>query len=190
MKYIIVFSFLFMVSFSACRRNDQLDLQKERAVLFQRFHGKYKILNAMAGQPLDLNFDGVASIDLEDELPDLGNCNLEIRLPENTRTNLFYESWPEQVFGGNGAAPASYDPSALIGYANQSVARTFQFSADRKAILLEEDIPAIDQQVHTRPETINILAGDRIEVIKLKRFYTTAGWQEVQVVTLYERYTM
>jgi hypothetical protein len=162
---------------------------KRNAVLFQRFHGKYKVLQATADEPLDLNFDGVASIDLKEELPNLGNCNLEMRLPANTQTNLFIEFWPEQVFGG-GPAPAAYDPSVTVHYPSQSVTRTFQFSADEKAILLEEDPAGIDQQLYTRPATINILAGDRIEVIKRKRFYTTTGWKEVRVVSLYERYTM
>ncbi len=191
MKYIVFFGFFFLVSLSACRRSDHSDRQKERAVLFQRFHGKYKILRATAEQPLDLNFDGVASTDLKDELLNLSNCNLIIQLPKDRQTNFFGEFWPEQVFGGgNGDAPPSYDPLAMVDYANQGVSRTFRFSADGKAILLDEDHAGIDQQRHTRPEAVTILSGDRIEVVKRKRFYTTAGWREVRVVTLYERYTM
>ncbi|HEY1022931.1 MAG TPA: hypothetical protein VGE06_11495 [Flavisolibacter sp.] len=145
----------------------------------------------MADQSLDLNFDGVASTNLQDELPNLSNCNLEIRLPKNTRTNYFNEFWPEQVFGGgNGDAPAAYDPFALVDYANQGVGRSFQFSMDRKTILLEQDHAGIDQLRHTRPDLITILPGDRIEIVKRKRFYTLDGWKEVRVVTMYERYTM
>ena len=191
MKYIVLFGFFFFVSLSACRRSDYADRQKERAVLFQRFHGKYKILRSTAEQPLDLNFDGVESIDLKGELLNLTNCNLIILLPKDRQTNSFGEFWPEQVFlGGTGDAPVSYDPLAMVDYANQVVSRTFQFSADRKAILLEEDHAGIDQQRHTRPEAVTILPGDRIEVVKRKWFYTTAGWRQVRVVTLYERYTM
>lgn len=191
MKYIVLLSFLFFAILSSCRRSDHADSQKEREASFQRFHGKYKILSSRVEQALDLNFDGVASIDLKDELPNLVNCNLEIRVPKNTQINFFIEFWPEQVFGGgNGAAPAAYDPGVEVHYPNQSVARTFQFSTDRTAMLLDEDHAGIDQQRHTRPETVIILPGDRIEVVKRKRIYTTAGWREVRVVTLYERYTM
>jgi hypothetical protein len=191
MKYTVLFGFLFLVSISACRRSDHLFSQNKRDELFQRYHGKYKILSSRAEQALDLNFDGVASFNLKDELLNLGNCNLEIRLPKNPQANFFIEFWPEQKFsGGDGSAPASYDPLVEVHYPNQSVARTFYFSADRKAILLDVDDAGIDQQRHTRPETITILPGDRIEIIKRKRFYTTAGWREVRVVTLYERYTM
>jgi hypothetical protein len=191
MKYLVFLGFFFVVSFGACRRSDHADGQKERAVLFQRFHGKYKVLSSTAELPIDLNFDGIASPDLKDELLNLSNCNLEMRLPKNTQTNFFIEFWPEQVFmGGNGDAPASYDPLAMVDYANQSAARTFQFSADRKTILLKADGASIDQQRHTRPVAVNILPGDKIEIVKHKRFYTTAGWREVRVVTLYERYTM
>jgi hypothetical protein len=191
MKHIVFFVFFFVVTLSACRRSELEDVQKERDGLFQRFHGKYRILSSRAEQALDLNFDGASSIDLKDELPNLVNCNLEVRLPKNTQTNIFIEFWPEQVFGGgNGTAPVTYDLLVEVHYPNQSVARTFQFSADRKVILLEEDHAGIDQQRHTRPETITILPGDRIEVVKRKRFYTTTGWREVRVVTLYERYTM
>lgn len=68
--------------------------------------------------------------------------------------------------------------------------RTFRFSVDKKAIRLNEDPAGIDQQRHTWPESVTILPGDRIELVKRKWFYTTAGWREVRVVTLYERYTM
>ena len=189
MKQTIFFCFLFLVSLNACRRSD--DSYRQREGLYYSFHGKYKILSSRAEQALDLNFDGVASIDLKDELPNLGNCNLEIRLPKETKTNFFIEFWPEQVFGGrNGGAPAFYDPLVEVHYPNQSVSRTFTFSSDRKAILREEDYAGIDQQRFTRPESVTILPGDRIEIVKRKRFYTTAGWSEVRVVTLYERYTM
>jgi|GEM_PF-2200262 len=191
MKYIILFSFLFLSGLSACKRSDHEVSQKERDGLFQRFHGKYKILSSRAEQPLDLNFDGVASFNLKDELPNLVNCNLEIRLPKNTQINFFIEFWPEQVFGGaNGAAPSAYDPLVEVHYPSQSVARTFQFSADKTALLLEEDHGSIDQQRYTRPEAVTVLPEDKIEVVKRKQFYTTAGWREVRVVTLYERYTM
>jgi hypothetical protein len=189
MKPIVFFSFFFLVSLSACRRSDLSDRQRD--VLYQRFHGKYKILSSTAELPLDLNFDGVASADLKGEILNLINCNLIIRLPKNKQTNFFDEFWPEQVFmGGYGDAPASYDPSAMIDYANQGVSRTFRFSTDGKAILLEEDHAGVNQQLYTRPAAVTILPGDRIEVVKRKRFYTTFGWREVRVVTLYERYTM
>ena len=188
MNYIIFFGFFFFLSLGAYRRTDLSESQKERALLFKRFHGKYKILSATAEQPLDLNFDGLGSTHLKGELANLSNCNLEIRLPKEEQTNFFIEFWPEQFFSGT--TPATFDPSISVHYPNQSVVRTFRFSVDKKAIRLNEDPAGIDQQRHTWPESVTILPGDRIELVKRKWFYTTAGWREVRVVTLYERYTM
>lgn len=191
MKYRFLILFLVILSVCSCKRSAEIDKSKDREALFLRFHGKYKILSSVADQAVDLNLDGLASVELRDEMPELIDCNLEIRIPKQSSQNSFNEFWPEPYFEGlAGASPTTYNPNVTIMYARQGVTRTFQFSSDIKTILLHPDENGINQQRHTRPSEVNILAGDVIEIIKTKRFYTSSGWKEVRVVTQYERYTM
>jgi hypothetical protein len=73
----IAFFFFFALSIYSCRRNgDTTKKNGDRAFLFQRFNGKYKIVSSTASKPLDLNFDGILSINLKDELPDLSKRDI------------------------------------------------------------------------------------------------------------------
>ena len=55
---------------------------KEINLLYERFHGKYKIISSTSSEPLDVNFDGVASTNLLQEIVALANDGsfLELRV--------------------------------------------------------------------------------------------------------------
>jgi hypothetical protein len=191
MKQLFFFYFISAFTLSSCKRSADPETNKDQNDLYQRFNGTYSIISSLADQAIDLNFDGVASVQLKDELSDLRDCQLEIRILKGSSSNLFSEFWPEAFFSGlGGNAPASYDSTVMLNYARQSVTRTFTFTTDLNKILLDPDDASIDAQLHTRPTTVNILSGDIIEVIKTKRFYTDLGWKEMRVFTQYQRITM
>jgi hypothetical protein len=190
MKYYFLFSFFIVLLFSSCKRSNDLDISKEYETLLFRFNGKYKIISSVADQAIDLNLDGVASVDLKEEFIHFENNFLEIKIINHSNKHVFMEFWPEPYFGGlAGASPTTYDPNVTVAYAQQGVTRLFQFSSDLKKILLDPEDVSTDLNRYTRPDSVNIKTGDNIEIIKTKKFYTSSGWKEVRVATLYERYT-
>jgi hypothetical protein len=190
MKYYFLFSFFIVLLFSSCKRSNDLDISKEYETLLFRFNGKYKIISSVADQAIDLNLDGGASVDLKEEFIHFENNFLEIKIINHSNKHVFMEFWPEPYFGGlAGASPTTYDPNVTVAYAQQGVTRLFQFSSDLKKILLDPEDVSTDLNRYTRPDSVNIKTGDNIEIIKTKKFYTSSGWKEVRVATLYERYT-
>lgn len=190
MKYLFSLSLLLVVFFS-CRRSDDTEVaaKKDTEALYQRFHGKYKIVSSVADEALDLNFDGRSSVNLKDELIDIENSKLILRIRSLSDSYYFDEFWQEPDFGSRGA-PATYDPFLYFLYANKGIGRTFEFAPDLKSIKLLPDYPNTDTLIYTRPSSILIRDGDLIEITKTKRFYTFSGWKYVRVVTLYKRYTI
>ncbi len=191
MKYILSLSLL-LILFVGCRHSDNVAPNKATEALYQRFHGRYKIVSSTADEAVDLNMDGQSSTDLKNELVNLPNSELELRIKNSGSSYLFYEFWQEPCFGNpsGGDLPPVYNPSLIINYCNQGVGRTFDFSADLKSIYLGPESPTTDTMRYTRPSSVVIKDGDMIEIIKIKRFYTFSGWKYVRVVTLYKRYTM
>lgn len=187
-------SIFFLVSFlslvlTSCKKSEPLSSNKDQKALYQQFHGKYNIVSTTASEAIDVNLDGVSSINLKEELPYMDDAGLEIRITE--RTNAFIEYWPQPYFIGlGGASPKYYDPAIPLTYARQSVDRIFEFSEDLKTILLNQDGSNTNLQLFPRPESVLVKEGNIIEVTKTKEFYTTSGWKKVKVVTLYKRYTM
>lgn len=179
--------FLFLVlAFCSCRRSADVEPNKDREALYQRFHGKYEIISSVADEALDLNLDGRSSVNLKDELMDFKYSNLELRIRNVSNDFLFSEFWQEACFGipPGGGVPVD------VNYCNQGVGRTFEFAPDLKSIKLLPDEPITDTLTYTRPASVLIKDGDLIEITKTKRFYTLSGWKYMRVVTLYKRYTI
>lgn len=172
-------------------KSDSLPANKDAKQLYQSFHGKYEIISSNASEPIDVNLDGVSSTNLLTELADIPNCHVEIRIQG---IFLFDQFWPEPYFSGiagtGESMPASYDPRITVNYAMQGVGRQFEFDEKVEQILLLPDHPSVNQNRFPRPSSIKLLPGEMVEVTINKTFYTTAGIKNVQVVTLYKRYTM
>jgi len=167
---------------------DSLPANKDTNKLYQSFHGKYEIISSFASEPIDLNLDGVSSSDLLTELQDLAVSHLEIRI---SQIFSFHQFWPEPYFPGFGETmPATYDPRIFPGYAMQGVTRQFEFDEKVEQIILLADPPFINQTRFPRPTSIKLILGEMIEVTISKTFYTSSGIKNVQVVSLYRRYTM
>ena len=172
---------------------DSLPANKDTKKLYQSFHGKYKIISSNASEAIDANLDGVSSTNLLTELIEIENSKIEIRIQGST-PYLFDESWPTHFFTGIGGTgenmPAAYDPRITVNYLMQGAIRQFEFDEKLEQILLLQDSPYTDQIRFPRPTSIKLKPGEIIELTINRTFYTTGGIKNVQVVTLYKRYTM
>ena len=180
-----------IVLFLLACKPDSVPANKDVKKLYQSFHGKYEIISSIASEPLDLNLDGVPSTNLLTELQDIANSRVEIRIQESF---FFYQIWPEPFFSGIGGSgenmPTTYDPRVTVNYAMQGVGRLFEFDERVKQILLLADGPFINQTRFPRPTSIKLMPDQMVEITINKAFYTSAGIKNVQVVSLYRRYTM
>ena len=65
MKNLLI-STLVLIQMLGCKSNEQIPQQETRNIdaLYQQFHGKYRIVNAVSNEEVDVNLDGKASTDL------------------------------------------------------------------------------------------------------------------------------
>jgi len=192
---------LLLLSATACRK--ETAPHEDTETLYWRFHGKYKAVRSTSSEPVDVNFDGQASADLLEELPDLSRANVEILVNRYRRQGpggkslsyfTFSQFWPEQSLsakGGYDANPTSYDPEVSVSYLLQGVIWGFDFDPLITRIHLRpEESSASDPARWPPPESITLEANNEIRVATRKRLYTREGWKTVEIVTLYRRYTM
>jgi hypothetical protein len=168
---------------SSCSRDKDADNTKQ---LYERFHGKYKAVSSISTEAVDVNLDGTPTTDILTEIPELANCDLEIRIVSKDNF-LFIHSWPEQFVCC--PEPAGYDPSLAVNYARQGVTRTFSVDETNNRL----DIHADTYQVAERfvfPSAVTIEGPDTIKIVFSKKLYTSAGWKTTTITTIYKRWTM
>lgn len=201
MKTALTLILLLSIGTFSCKHGDsRVNPKDDIELLYQRFHGKYKIVSSISSEPIDVNFDGVSSTSLLSEILELNNYgpHLELRVKYPDRSVfLFTQSWPEQyvyTYTGpnlewNGWDTLRYNPTRSVVYANQGGLYRFSFSEDLSQILVAANEKA-DKIRWVKPESVFIDAKDRLRLINKRRIYTRAGVKEVTITTLYERFTM
>ena len=200
MKTVLALMLLIGSGLVACQQGDATLTPKDDVeALYQRFHGKYKVISSTSSQPLDVNFDGVSSNDLLKEIRDLNysGASLELRVKSvYGPVFLFSQAWPEQYvrtyYGPtqwNGWDTLSYNPTHLVSYANQAGPYRFSFTDDLSQILVTAAGKA-DTIRWVKPESVFIEAKDRLRVTNKRRIYTRQGVKEVRITTIYERFTI
>lgn len=201
MKTTLILTVLISLTLIGCKDRDRAaDPSQDVDALYQRFHGKYKVLSSTSSEALDINFDGIASTDLLKEIPALtdNRAFLELRVKYPDRSVfLFTQFWPEQyvyTYTGpnqqwNGADTLSYNATYSVGYAQQAAPYSFSFSPDLSQILVKANEKA-DPIRWVKPELVSIEEKDRLRLTNKRRIYTRTGVREVIVTTVYERFTM
>jgi len=168
--------------------------------LYQRFHGKYKVVSSVSSEPLDVNFDGVASTSLTEEIRGLADneSQVELRIKSLDRpVFLLVQAWPEQyvnTYTGttpqwNGWDPLRYNPTYYVAYARQGSPYGFTFSEDLSQIVVTPN-PEADIVRWVKPERVDVEAGDRLRLTNKRRLYTRKGVREVTITTTYERFIL
>ena len=186
MKHVLFFLFCIVVAVS-CSRHDSAPDQTKQA--YDQLHGKYKVVSSVSNEAADANLDGTATSNMLSELSELADCDLEVRIVGKDNF-LLVQFWPQQ-FVGYGPAPADYDPSVVVNYARQAVARKFSLNATQHTIQVNADPdPKPDMLLFPFPASVTIEGDDTIQVVISKKLYTSAGWKIVDITTLYHRYTM
>lgn len=200
---------LCMILAVACQP-DSVPPHLDGPALYERFHGKYKVIASTSSIAVDINADGFPSTDLLVEISDLSAYYrnfLELRIMTDSKRStlrdfLFTQFWPEQeisVYTNETqrweGEDIAYQPGLLLGYSMQGQSRTFTFSPDLKSIVVKPNDEKDTRDAHrwTLPDSVMILDSTdepQIKVINRRRLYTSEGVKEVLVTTIYERFTM
>lgn len=192
----------------ACKNQDALapaqpvtPPNQDVEALYQRFHGKYQLVSVTANQPLDVDFDGVASTNLLQEMAALNENSafLELRVKYPDRSVfLFSQFWPEQYVYSftkpgnlhwNGWDMLDYNPAYSVQYAQQSNPYSFSFNDDLSQVLVAPN-PNPDLARWAKPEVVLVEANQRLRLVNKRRIYTREGVKEVTITTVYQRFTM
>ncbi|MCK8495888.1 hypothetical protein M0L20_28740 [Spirosoma sp. RP8] len=199
MKTALMLIVLLCIVTASCQQSDSIPPKEDVEALYQRFHGKYKVVSSTSSEPLDVNLDGVSSTNLLQEILELNNYGafLELRVKSVYGSMfLFSQFWPEQyinTYSGstqwNGRDTLSYNPTHLVNYANQAGPYRFSFSDDLSQIVVTA-VGESDSIRWVKPESVFIEANDRLRVINKRRIYTRQGVKEVMITTRYERFTI
>lgn len=183
----------------SCQKKESIQPKNDVELLYQRFHGKYKIISATSSEPVDVNFDGISSSNLLQEIGELNNYGnfLEIRVKNvDKAVFLFTQFWSEQyvyTYTGtnpdwNGADTLSYNQKYSVHYNQQGSGYRFSFADDLSQIIITPNEKAHPVR-WVKPESAFIEAKDRIRLTNKRRLYTKQGVREVIITTIYERFT-
>ncbi|WP_288428300.1 hypothetical protein [uncultured Spirosoma sp.] len=200
MKTFFTLGLVVSLGLIGCNNKPAVNPQEDVEALYQRFHGKYRVVSSTSSEPLDINFDGASSTNLLKEIVELTNYDafLELRVKYPDRSVfLFTQFWPEQYVNSytgldqqwNGFDTLSYNATRSVHYAQQGVPYSFSFTPDLSQILVTANDKASKIR-WVKPESVFIEEKDRLRLRNKRRVYTRTGVKEVIITTIYERFTM
>ena len=201
MKTVFTLVLLIGIGTLGCKDKDPIvSPNQDIEALYQRFHGKYKVISSTSSEPLDVNFDGISSTNLLQEIADLNDYKafLELRVKYPDRSVfLFNQFWPEQYVHSfrnpnmewNGWDPLDYNPAYSVMYAQQTNPYSFSLNDDLSQVIVAPNGNP-DTSRWAKPESVFVEANDRLRLINKRRIYTREGVKEVVITTIYERFTM
>lgn len=191
-----------------CKKGDDPSVVREKeeamklAKLQDQFHGKYRIISAIADQEVDINMDGFTSTNLLTEIPEFRFDNhpniVELRIygPSRIIANssfLLSQGWPEQYIWANnkewdGGPDLDYSESLSVSYANQGTVRSFEFSDDLKEITVQ---PGQNENPFrwVAPQSVKIDNVGNLHFVNKRYLYTKGGVKQVTIRSVYQRFT-
>jgi hypothetical protein len=183
---------------AGCQQTEKVAPHQDVNTLYERFHGRYKIIHSTSNEAIDVNEDGKASTNMLEEIPELPDAIIQLGIygknQYNPNTSFFFiHHWPKQELDLHGIRiePTEYNPDIRAMFSTKVVAWAFTFDPDITQLILSPSSAILtDPDIFTPPQAVTITTNNQIEVILTKRLYTTSGMKTVQIVTLYERYTM
>lgn len=170
---------LLFLGLNSCKKENLTD------DTFDRFNGKYEILSAKANYSVDINMDGSKSSELLNEIPNLSNSWLELRIINHANLNLLDQMWPEQmlIYGSDTDRP-------IIDYIFRSTPFAFDFDKDFSNILVDTlNIAEKDKNHSILPCSIRIFDDEIIVINFTKKLYTSEGWKLLEIESRYKRLT-
>lgn len=193
MKRGFVLVWLVMMTFAACQQKED-EVIDDVHILKERFDGRYKIISSYSHEAIDVNQDGVESTDMLVEYPLLSESLIIITINDkNSHTSepsfILAHHWPNQEFYPE--EPVNNVHDYPIDYAMKVVYWYFEFDQSISRIILKPENDNVDETgIFAPPNLIKVDENDRIETIHSKRLYSSTGWKEVKISSIYERYNM
>ena len=195
MKTNVLSGLIFLLCLYGC--HSSIAPNEDVPALQERFHGKYKPVQVIASEAIDVNLDGKSSTNLMTEFMNLATIHMQISIIGKNKyvpnaVNLFTQFWPEQYLtkvGGPIDGPVDYDPNIFVNYAEQPVSVSCYFNQQLTEITLAPEENPVPNLIHgPRPDSIKIVSDQQIRVVNRRQLYTRIGWKTVTITTLYERY--
>jgi hypothetical protein len=193
MKVKCSFLLIGLIIFLSCEQAaKEIPPHQDVNALFDRFHGKYKILSSTSSEAIDLNLDLKSSQNMLREIPGLSKTFIDVLVfkevsYENNHPKLMIEyQWMHQEFGEN--EPIKFDPKVSVYYPRKVALIPFQFNEEVTQFLLEQEASIeMGQQIFNLIESVKILENDHLEIIQMKKLYSSGGWKTLEIKTIYER---
>ncbi|MHA4739602.1 hypothetical protein [Dyadobacter sp. MSC1_007] len=206
MKRILLIA-LTLAQMPACKTGDSPIPQNENVdLLYEQFHGRYKIVSSETSEALDVNLDGVASINLMTELEALQDeplmgPSIEVRIHKASKAApapgfSFMQAWPEQFLRmgpgkvWDGIEMIPFNPNYSFAYDLKVLYRKLAFSEDLKTLTITPSEGENTFFLQSVPKSVNVQPDGKIVVVTERKIYTSSGVKEVLITTVFERYTM
>jgi len=194
-KYAYLTVFL-LLGFSGCEKDGSQSEQYE--LLKREFQGKYAWISSTSSSPVDLNMDDIPSTDLFDELSQLNELEVEIKVSPKPRGNAdfsatFATSWPDQSLTRNGSKAegvTTFDPAVSVTYQILPIDGICDVDWNSNHFMISSDKYTTSSRTSTLPESVSYtgITADRIiTVISKKTLYTSKGMVATRVTSTFKR---
>lgn len=185
----IIFFILTALFFSGCSKNHE---EEKYNRIVADLKGKYKPFMIRSDLPVDINGDGVKSMDLLSEIENLNRSEFHLRV--SGQSLMFYLLyWQEPFFisksTGDRLDPltVTYSKDLRIDYADQPTAGRFEVNDSFSKITFTPDAGPLFM-TNVTPDIAEI-KGDGIVIVSFTRkIFTTDGWQDLKITGRYRRY--
>jgi hypothetical protein len=184
------------VLLTACGKDNVND--DSRLVLQKKIHGRYKLTSCQSNQPLDLNNDGIASVNLtlENSMILMAEVELKVVIPDiclKDNEFAFSETWPAETkfrLDTNEHIPCPVPPIYNSYYDIFCTANIGCIDKDFKSVRLLNDIKPSSNGTLVSIESITFDDDKVVRITSMRRFYTNKnGWVTATVESTYKHYT-
>jgi|GEM_PF-1195582 len=169
----------------SCKKNDLPNNETAFLKLVDRYAGTYKIITSETNVEVDLNDDGIPTINLLNENQKMNKSYVQVKVSRDEfvsgkSSGLFEQFWPEQYFVLNGKTLApeeidGYDSSVRVYDLLQGKPRSCKINENERSVVILNDSHPSSPRLWTIPTTIPLKDEDKIKVVIEKSIYTKLG---------------
>jgi hypothetical protein len=176
-----------------CQKNEQVvnQIAENNSYLRKKFGGRYELVSSLSSKSVDLNSDGISSVDLLSEVTEIKQSFVEIKFldlePGDVLFNVF---WPEQYISADGETQPVGVVSGVVStihYPLQPIMTYAIIEEKEGTINLSNPDTESSPEKWTLPESVNILQDGEIEVVTTKNLYTSSGWETTTISSVYRK---
>lgn len=185
-----------IILFTACGKDPKND--EYRLSLQKKIQGRYKLISCKSNQPLDLNNDGIASVNLtlENSMILMAEVELKVVIPDiclKDNEFAFSETWPAETkfrLDTNEPIPCPVPPIYNSFYDIFCTANVGCIDKNFKSVRLLNDIKPSSNGTLVSIESITFDDDKVVRITSMRRFYTNKnGWVTATIESTYKHYT-